>query len=46
MIFAKNFVRKYEKNAWNIRRMVGESFVLATQQRLLDFWFGFTSSAH
>ena len=30
MIFAKNFARNYEnKNTWNIRRMVEESFVPA-----------------
>ena len=34
MIFAKNFARNYEKknNTWNIRRLVDESFVPATQQ--------------
>ena len=34
MIFAKNFARNYEKNSntWNIRRLVGESFVSANQR--------------
>ena len=34
MIFAKNFARNYEKkyNTWNIRRLVDESFITATQQ--------------
>ena len=29
MIFAKNFAKNYEKknNAWNIRRLVDESFI-------------------
>ena len=32
MIFPKNFARNYEKdNTWNIRRLVDESFVPATQ---------------
>ena len=32
MIFAKNFVRNYEKeNTWNIRRLVDESFIQSTQ---------------
>ena len=46
MIFEKNFARNQEKNnAWNIRRMVDESFVPASQQasilhcRLSDFKF-------
>ena len=27
MIFAKNFARNYEKNTWNIRRLVNETIV-------------------
>ena len=37
MIFAKIFARNYEKknNTWNIRRLVDESFVPATQRIIL-----------
>ena len=37
MIFAKNFARNYEKkdNTWNIRHLVDESFVTATQRIIL-----------
>ena len=37
MIFAKNFARNYEKkkNTWNIRRLVDESFIPATQRIIL-----------
>ena len=36
MFFAKNFARNYEKNnAWNIRRLVDESFIPATQRIIL-----------
>ena len=47
MIFAKNFARNYEENnTWNIRHLVDESFVPATQWhsvlywRLSDLWTG------
>ena len=37
MIFAKNFARNYEKNnnTWNIRCLVDETFVPATQRIIL-----------
>ena len=36
MIFAKNFARKFEKNStWNIRHLVDELFVPATQHIIL-----------
>ena len=39
MIFAKNFVRYYEKNnTWNIRRLVDESFVPVTQRPSELYW--------
>ena len=40
-----NSIRNYEKNAWNIRRLIDESFVPSTQRasvlyyRLSDFRF-------
>ena len=53
MIFAKNFARNYEKiSTWNIRRLVDESFVPATQRpsalywRLSDFWLKLMSIPH
>ena len=36
MIFAKNFARNYEKNTWNIRRLVDESFVPVNQRIILQ----------
>ena len=39
MIFAKNFVRNFEKkNTWNIRCLVVESFVPATQRTSVFYW--------
>ena len=53
-VFAKNFARFYEKknNAWNIRRLVDESFILSAQRtsvlycRLTDFWTLLNSFFH
>ena len=40
MIFSKNFARNYEKNnTWNIRRLVDESVVPATQHIILIVGF-------
>ena len=41
MIFAKNFARNYEKtiiHTWNIRQLVNESFVPATQRTSVLYW--------
>ena len=35
MIFAKNFARNYEKNTWNIRRLVNETIIPSTQRIIL-----------
>ena len=50
MNIAKNFARNYEKtslknNTWNIRRLVDESFVPATQRIILKI-VGFMIAYH
>ena len=44
MIFAKNFAKNHEKNTWDIRRLVNDSFIPSSKRpsvlhcKLTDFF--------